>query len=224
MLVQYGHNLSLAFSARQILRFVPADNPPGQPRPVVFMDHGIFPQLLMYMQFVGDADWYTSDAFTPRMGGTLGILDIIGNRTPIPGVSDDTPNAPVLMPRERLDYLETLYGGKDMHQLAAALHQLLNSALAAGRPVYLVLPAREVSLFRSRFLDDTYDTTLVARWSEPAVALDETDQSAPLGGPPRTDRAANALAPPRTPFAFFARDTRPLEVHRITRKAAPPHA
>ena len=68
MTTQHNHNLTLAASAREFLRAVPAaQHQPGKPTPIFFgqqtgmMEGGT---SIMYLQFVGDGEWFSADAFT----------------------------------------------------------------------------------------------------------------------------------------------------------------
>ena len=45
---------------------------------MVIADEGIFPILLMHLQYAVDGDFYTTDSFFPRFAGGFGLMGIAG--------------------------------------------------------------------------------------------------------------------------------------------------
>jgi len=220
LMVQFVHNENLAFSARQIVNVIPCRAEKGKPVPVVFTDMSsaektIFPQLLMYMQFVGDCDWYTPNAFSPKGGGSLGMMVMVGG---MQGSGKD--NKAVLLDPEQTKFMESVYKDTTRDSLAEKQNELMRTALDAGRPVYAVLRANFVGLFKSRFIKDNFEMKRLARWYDP-INLDwekETQDQSPQQ-PGRGDRGgSNGLGPAPMQLGWLDSDRGALEVWQIVRK------
>jgi len=199
---QHAGNLNLAYSATQIVTHVSTRNGGKPVKPVVFADEGLFPQLLMYMQFIGDYDWYAADAFDFRLGG--GFFFFANRRS-----ADQ--DSPVLVQPERRDYMEGVLHGKSESDLTREQNRIMNQAFDQGRPVYAVIQRTEVWDFESRFLGQRYQAEVISRWREPAPVPAERDPT------PLTTTA-------HVPNLILNWEPRSWVLMRISRKslAAPP--
>jgi len=213
---EHSFNTNLAYSAHRILEKIPAargtplfpasilkhNAPATQPTtPVIFADQGVFPQLLMYMQFVGDADWYEADAFYPKAFGGFAIFGA-GAR---PG--DKQQDNPVLLHQARRDFMEQVYKGKTQNDLVREQNAVMARALAAGRPVYAILNPPMVAEFQ-KFITDDFEWTKIDAWREPAAVPPEPAQS--------------ALSPPTfTGGPFFNLYPQVWRIYQIQRRSAP---
>ncbi len=201
---QHRGNLNLHYSAEQILAHT---NPRGGVHhpiagkvlpPVAFVDEGAFPQLLQYMQFMGDGDWYATDVFDVRGGGGFGIVGILmagGGGTP------------TVLQQERIDYIDSVRKGKRDGDFIADEHRVMDDAFKAGRKVYLILTAAQTTYFRQRFINSHYKMTKLDTWIEPcAVHL-----------PAPTDRQSSLMAPTWTgePLIQWGREA--LTMFEVTR-------
>jgi hypothetical protein len=120
----------------------------------------MFPQLLQYMQFMYDADWYASDIFAMRTGGGFGLAGVFEQHKP----GDDTP---VILQRDRIEYIDSVRKGKTDADFIADAHHLFDQALNSGRRVYVILPPTEANFFRHRFITNNYEMTELDHWDEP---------------------------------------------------------
>jgi hypothetical protein len=154
---QYRGNLNLHYSAREILTHIKS---PAGSRPMILADQGMFPQLLQYMQFMYDADWYANDIFAIRAGGGFGLAGMFEKRKP-----DD--NSPVALQRERIEYIDNLRKGKTDADFVQELHRLMDAALNSNRRVYLVLAPSGRDVFKARYITAGYQMTEIDRWDEP---------------------------------------------------------
>jgi hypothetical protein len=159
---QHRGNLNLHYSAERIMAQI---NPHhvkinSSLRPVAFADEGMFPQLLQYMQFMGDCDWYATDVFDVRGGGGFGILGILqGNGAGLPSV----------LQKERLDYIDSVRKGKTDADFIADEHRVMDDALKQGRKVYLILSPAQIAYFRQRFIGGQYKMRKLDHWIEPCA-------------------------------------------------------
>ena len=184
---QHRGNLNLAYSTREVLHFVHGSNDPKK-RPVVFVDDGMFPQLLMHLQMMTDADWFSSDAFEIRPRGGFGLLAMMGNG------GNGHANNPVLVQKERMDYMDALSKGKTDKQFAREQREVIVNAIHAGRPVFAVLTPPQATYFRSRVKDGSFKMVEKSRWSEPCA-----DHPFAGDGDPRHPDAEHGRSPLEPP-------------------------
>jgi hypothetical protein len=184
-------NMNLYYSARQIMAHInPHHAKQGSyPRPVVFADEGMFPQLLQYMQFMGDCDWYASDVFDLRGGGGFGLMGMLQ----APG-----NGGPVLLQKDRIDYIDSMRKGKTDGDFIADEHRVMDEALGQGRKVYLVLTPAQTIYFRQRFITGKYKMKKLDEWTEPCA----------VRFPPESDRRNDLVAPTFSgePFISWSRE------------------
>jgi hypothetical protein len=154
---QHRGTLNLHYSAQQIMSHV---KPSAGGKPMILADEGMFPQLLQYMQFMLDADWYTSDIFAPRVGGGFGLVGFFQKMK-------TDPDAPVGLQQERIDYIDSFRKGKTDTDFIRDEQNLMDQALDAGRRIYVVLSPDEVDSFRRRFIDGRFEMDELERWTEP---------------------------------------------------------
>jgi hypothetical protein len=177
----HASNLNLAYTVNRIVATVPPTNA------MLIADQAAnFNVLDNALQFAGDFDLYTADAFRPPLTGNL--------------QSDQpTPDQPA-----RRKFLQDLFKGKSDLDLLTEAHRVMQNALNAGKPVYVVLqPAFEES-FRRRYMTDGFTATMVDRWKEPA--------DVPL------EQKATPLAPAFHGFVFdWIRSAQTFEIWRITK-------
>ncbi len=166
---QHRGNLNLHYSAEQILAHV---KPSAGGRPMILADAGLYPQLLQYMQFMLDADWYASDVFSPRLGGGFGIAGVFQK---IDAESND--KAPVVLQKDRIEYIDSVRKGKTDADFVRDEQHLMDQATAAGRKIYVVLSPLEADAFRKRYITGGYEMVELTRWVEPcAVRFPEDDE------------------------------------------------
>jgi hypothetical protein len=150
-------NMNLHFSARQIISHI---KPSSAGRPMILADEGMFPQLLQYLQFMYDADWYASDTFAPRIGGGFGLAGVFEKRK----ANDDSP---VVLQQARMDYIDSFRKGKTQADFVRDAQRLIGQALDSGRRVYVVLPPATSSAFRSRYITGELEMAELDHWDEP---------------------------------------------------------
>jgi hypothetical protein len=173
-------------------------------RPVAFTDSGMLPQLMQYVQFAIDADWYTEDSFEPRMMGGFGLSGIFqGNDL----------NSPVLIQRERIQYMTELLKNKKPADLINDAHKLFDSAIAAGRPVYAILTPAQERTFRSQFISKEYEMKQLDHWVEPCLIKPAfpTNPRAPMPG-----MQSPLVAPAFSGSPVIRWDPEPLAMYEIT--------
>jgi 4-amino-4-deoxy-L-arabinose transferase-like glycosyltransferase len=156
---QHRGNLNLHYSAQRIMAHVKA---PAGHKPMILADTGMLPQLLQYMQFMVDADWYASDVFSPKVGGGFGLAGFFQKN------NKDT-DSPVLIQRERIEYIDNVRKGKTYADFVRDEQNLMDQALSAGRTVYVVLPPGEVDDFRKRVMNGKLEMRELERWTEPCA-------------------------------------------------------
>jgi 4-amino-4-deoxy-L-arabinose transferase-like glycosyltransferase len=196
---QHRGNLNLHFSAQRIISHVKAS---PDHKPMILADTGMFPQLLQYMQFMVDADWYASDIFAPRVGGGFGLAGFFQKKP-------DDSDSPVLLQRDRIDYIDKMRKGKTDADFILDEQNLMTQALAAGRPVYVLLSPSEVDDFRKRVMNGKLEMHELERWTEPcAIHFPEPNER-------------NWLAPPvwgnSITIPWSAQTWTMLEIRRPTR-------
>jgi hypothetical protein len=169
---QHRGTLNLHYSARRMLANV---EPSAGGRPMILADAGMFPQLLQYMQYMLDADWYPSDVFAARAGGGFGLAGIFQR------ASASTSDAPVLLQQDRIDYIDSVRKGKTDADFIHDAQDLMHKALAAQRRVYVVLPPEQADAFRRRYIDASLKWVELERWVEPvAVRFPSAGEQKPL--------------------------------------------
>jgi hypothetical protein len=154
---QHRGNMNLHYSEREIVSHI-KPSPGG--RPMILADEGMFPQLLQYMQFMYDADWYASDIFAIRGGGGFGLAGVFDHRKP----NDDTPTG---LQADRIDYIDSVRKGKTDADFIAEAQHLMEQRLNSNRRVYVVLVPEQTDYFKHRFMHPGLEMVQVNRWSEP---------------------------------------------------------
>ena len=184
---QHRGNLNLSYSAHRILANVHTVRDGNPITPMVFADWGMFPQLLQYMQFMGDCDWYASNAFEPQAGGGFGFLGMMQK-----GQSND---APLLLQRERIDFMATVYNKKTAADLVREQHRLIHAALDKGYPVYAVLTPIQEQQFKRQFINEDLEAKTLEHSIEPC-------DTTPRDLSPEAERTGQGLArAPSSPLA-----------------------
>jgi hypothetical protein len=202
---QQRGNLNLHYSAQRIFARV---NPARDPKPpVVFVDEGLFPQLLQYMQFMSDGDWYSIDAFEPRAGGGFGILGV-GQ------LAKADQATPVVLQRERITYMNSVLSGKSAADLIQLQRHVVDDALTQNRNVYAILTDFQAMQFGAHFISGEYEMTRLDKWTEPCTIPDSPP------GRPNGSSQSMALAPASwsgEPMIRWKPQT--LTLFKITRKS-----
>lgn len=130
--------------------------------PVVFADEGLFPVLLMHLQYSTDGDFYATDTFFPRIAGGFGMMGLVGNAK-----SDADRDSPVLLQKQRIEYMSKVLKGKTAADMIKDQHQIVDDAIANKRCVFgIVTPVQEAD-FRKHFKDEPYEVKELTRWDEP---------------------------------------------------------
>ena len=142
-------NANLAYVGEQVYSTLPKRNAAGAPA-VLFADGR---QLLNYLQFKGDYECYSPDAFTQR-----------GGRQRIRKEDQDAPNP---LQGERIEKAKALYAGKSDADLAKECDKITQTALKEGRRVYALVTRTERDWFRKTFVAETLNATKVAWWRDP---------------------------------------------------------
>jgi hypothetical protein len=155
---EHRGNLDLHYSAGRIISHV---KPSAGGKPMILADEGMIPQLLQYMQFMVDADWYASDVFAPKVGGGFGLIGFFQKK--------DDSDAPVLLQRERIEYADSIRKGKTDIDFIRDEQNLMDKALNAGRSIYVILPPEEVDAFRKRFINGKFEMHELEHWTEPCA-------------------------------------------------------
>jgi hypothetical protein len=138
------------------------------------------------LQFAGDFDLYTTDAFRPPVTGNLQF---------------DQPSPDQASRRK---FLLDAFKGKSDSDLVKEAHRMMQSALDAGKPVYVVLQPAFAESFGRKYLTDGFTAKMVDHWKEPAEV------------PP--EQKAEPLAPAFHGFVFdWIRSAQTFEIWQITR-------
>lgn len=157
---QHRGTLNLHFSAERILAHLTRSNDRAG-KPMVLVDTGLFPQLLQYLQFMADADWYAADVFSPRSGGGFGAAAMFLK------MGATSPSAPVPLQQSRIDYIDSVRKGKRDADFVRDEHALIDKALSAGRKVYVVIPSAQLAAFQRRDVAGAFQADELERWVEP---------------------------------------------------------
>ncbi len=206
---QHRGNLNLRYSETIIKRQIDATNP-THARPVAFTDFGALAQLTQYVQFMIDADWYTSDAFELRAAGGFGVMGMDSTRG---------SGLPVLIQRDRIDHMTELLKGKSAADLVKLAHVRFDDALEHGRPAYAILTATEAVQFRVSFITSGYQMTALTHWAEPCSVHPPFTLNRQLSPP--TPTRPNWLAPAFISGEPWIRwEPEALTMFQITRKPA----
>jgi hypothetical protein len=170
---QHRGNLNLHTSAQHILAVINTRKDKTA-RPMMFADEGSLPQLLQYMQFMIDADWYTHDAFGLRATGGMGLFGAMQ-------IQNVNSHSPMLLQPERLEYMVQFMKGKTESDLVREQHRLMDEALNAHRPIYAILTWMQEADFRQRFLKGAYRMVELDHWREPCNIRFPGDEGAQTG-------------------------------------------
>ena len=156
-----------------------------RPAPVIIADEGLFPQLLQYLQFMTDAECYAVNAFDVRIAGGFGLFGV-GQRV------ENKQDAPVLLQRERIDFMTEFLKNKSAADLVKEQHRMMDQAFENGRPVYTILTPVQLIEFKRRFMSDAYQMVELDHWAEPfAIRFPEEDRS----GRPGAAQHTSVLSP-----------------------------
>lgn len=164
---QHRGNLNLHYSDQIIERRIGAIHNTAS-APIIFCGEGFFPQLLQYMQFMVDGEWYAADSFEPRMGGGFGILGVMNGNS-------NNKSAPRLLQKDRIEYMDAMRKGKTEADLVAEQHRMIDAAIASGRKVYAILTPVQRDDFRKRYLAKVYQFKELEHWVEP-VSINVNDE------------------------------------------------
>ncbi len=177
----HASNLNLAYTVNGIVATVPSRNA------MLIADQAAnFNVLDNALQFAGDFDLYGTDAFRPPITGNLQF-------------DQPTPDQPA-----RRKFLLDVFKGKNDADLVKEAHRVMQAALNAGEPVFVVLQPAFAESFRRRYMTDGFTATMVDRWKEPAEV------------PP--EQKAEPLAPAFHGFVFdWIRSAQTFEIWRISR-------
>ena len=199
---QHRGNMNLHYSAERIMAQI---NPhhvkiSSSLRPVAFAGEGMFPQLLMYMQFMEDCDWYATDVFDVRGGGGFGIIGML---------QGGGAGTPTVLQKERIDYIDSVRKGKTDADFIADEHRVMDDALNQGRRIYLILSPAQITYFRQRFISSQYKMTELDHWIEPCA----------IHFPESADRQSSLVAETWSgePFINWSREA--LTMFEVTRAA-----
>src|SRR5437763_16340152 len=69
-------NLNLHYSAQRILSKMRTRYEDKPVKPLAFIDAGIIPLHIQYMQFMSDGDWYTTNSFEVQAFGGFGFFGL----------------------------------------------------------------------------------------------------------------------------------------------------
>ncbi len=174
-------------------------------RPIILIDMGLFPQHLMYLQCIIDADFYAADTFEPKAGGGFGFLGRpaggggggggrsrggpggqggagggggFGSRG---GSNQSTDDMPVLIDPARTAEAVKLYENKSATELASLGREKMTAAIRAGRHVYLTFTPSESVRVRKQWAgkDSPFELEVLSKWKE-QVSTDVESVSTPL--------------------------------------------
>jgi hypothetical protein len=169
---------NLADDGDHILRHTKdAYEPDPKKRPLLF---GEARQFLNYIQFAGNFECYTNDAFTMRGGNRMWR-----------GVDPDAPNP---LQKARVDAMRKLYEGRSDNDLWREGNKIVDQALAERRHVYVALTAPMMMGFRMRFSPKDYELTTLDKWREP-LTMSEEARKALLGMGPAGMLMGNRATP-----------------------------
>jgi hypothetical protein len=154
---QHRGNINLDYSAKRILAKMDA-----RQDKIVFLDEGIFPQLLQDMQFMAHGNWYSSDAFKVRALGGFGIFGAMQ-------LGQTDQNAPVALQHERIEYMANVMRGKTEADLVQQQHKVIDQAIEKHWPVYAILTKIQEADFRRLFITSDYQLIPLDHWTEPCA-------------------------------------------------------
>lgn len=182
---QHRQNLNLALVAEMSMRHVPAGS-------VLFTEGGFGSNQAHYLQFAGDWEIFTVDAFTTRGGQRLTRRSTVGENDPNP-----------LQPAMR-EFMRELYANKTDSELQQEQDALIEQRLREGRRVFVLAADPGRGGPAGRIAGRRFEMTTVARVAEMPPIRADLDQLArgpgmgapPMGGPPdrRRDRGNNTGA------------------------------
>jgi 4-amino-4-deoxy-L-arabinose transferase-like glycosyltransferase len=142
-------NINLAYLGDQVYSQLPTRGATGSP--AMLLADGR--QMLNYLQFKGDYECYSPDAFTPR-----------GGRQRIRKEDQDAPNP--LQP-DRIEKARALYEGKSEADLAREFEKTVLASLRSGRKAYALVTRTEREWFRKTFITDKVTFIKVSYWRDP---------------------------------------------------------
>jgi hypothetical protein len=125
-------------------------------RPLLFGEQRGF---LNYMQFAGNFECYSFEAFSQRGGNRMW--------------RNSDPDAPNPLQKARVDAMRKLYEGKSDNQLWAEGNKIVSQALADKRHVYAALPTAMMLGFKMRFSPKEFDVVTLDKWRDPVTMSDE---------------------------------------------------
>jgi hypothetical protein len=78
-------------------------------------------------------------------------------------------NAPLLLQKERIDYIDSIRKGKTDADFIHDEQHLMDAAFGDGRKVYAILSPQEATVFRSRYITAAYEMVELSHWTEPCT-------------------------------------------------------
>src|SRR5207253_1969441 len=169
-----------------------AYEPDPAKRPLLFGEQRGF---LNYLQYAGNYECYTFDAFSQRAGARMW--------------RNSDPDAPNPLQKARVDAMRKLYEGKSDNDLWNEGNKIVKQALADGRHVYAALPTAMMLGFKMRFSPKEYEVTTIEKWREPVTMSDEGKKALLAMGP--AGMFMGGRAQPQS-----------LELIEITKRTSPP--
>lgn len=134
-------------------------------RPIVFADGR---NILNYLQFKGDYECYSPDAFTQRAG--------------MRRVRNEDPEAPNPLQRARIELARQIYEKAIDEALQKEAQRIILDALKQGRRVYALQNTSQMNLFKRRFVTEQAQFKLLQKWTDP-VSPTEAARAALTVGP-----------------------------------------
>jgi hypothetical protein len=149
-------NLNLAFTINRIVAKLPPT-----PSMVIADQASNFHMLDNALQFAGDFDLYSTDAFRPPVTGNL-------------HADQPSPDQP-----GRRQFLLNFFKDKSDADLLGEAHRVIGDALNRGQAVYVVLQPAFADSFKRKYVIGGFKAELVDRWKEPATVPPE-EKGGPL--------------------------------------------
>ena len=162
----------------------------AEPKSVLIVQAPATGSGAIYMLDILDQwDLYDGELFSPRFARRL-----TGSWAPF-----GAEGLPAAMSRRRYELLQELYDGVTQEELSARLRQIADEAIAADRPVYLLMNPSELRRFEQAHFSRGYELKTVASFEQTAMATNASDAAATNAGPQWT--LARVLPEPEVPPA-----------------------
>jgi hypothetical protein len=151
-------NTNLAFLGDNIVNQTKTKTSYG--RPLLFADGR---QLLNYLQFRGDYECYSPDAFTMRGGRQL--------------IRKEDQDAPNPLQAARIEKAKELYEKKTDADLQKEAEKTITTALRGNRKVFAIVTKTDREWFRKTFVTPSLTSVKLESWRDP-VAMSPAAKSA----------------------------------------------